>query len=149
MKAHRFSRRLHRHSTKILVPLLVVSGIAHADEWVSVTKTIEEGQPIDVFVKTPIVRINGDIRDAATKREYPLQKLQDGQSNRFVIEVWHFNCHTQMTQLIAIEGQRLDGTSVAMTVHQDQSTWRSAATKWPPKQVFDFVCSLKSPTSTT
>jgi hypothetical protein len=105
----------------------VACGAAHADEWVSVTKTIEEGHPIDVFVKTPMVRINGDIRDAATKREYPSQKLPDGQSNRFVIEVWHFNCRTQMSQLIAIEGQRLDGTSISMTAHQNQSTWRPAS----------------------
>ena len=148
MKAHRHSRRLHRHSPKILAPLLVACGVAHADEWVSVTKTTDEGEPINVFVKTPMVRINGDIRDAATKREYPFQKLADGQSNLFVIEVWHFNCRTQMSQLIAIESQRPDGTSIAMTAHQDESTWRPAAAEWPPKQVLDFVCSWKPPTST-
>ena len=60
------------------------------------TKTTDEGEPINVFVKTPMVRINGDIRDAATKREYPFQKLADGQSNLFVIEVWHFNCRTHI-----------------------------------------------------
>ena len=83
MKAHRHPRRLHRHSPKILAPLLVACDVARADEWVSVTKATDEGEPINVFVKTPMIRINGDIRDAATKREYPFQKLADGQSNRF------------------------------------------------------------------
>ncbi len=149
MKAHRYSPRLHRHSTGILVPLLVAWGAAHAEEWVSVTKTIEDGEQIDVLVETPMIRIEGDIRDTATKREYPLQKLPDGQSNHFVIDVWHFDCRKQMSQLIAIESQRPDGATTSMTAHQDESTWRPADTNWPPKQVLDFVCSWKPPTSTT
>ena len=149
MNAQRYSRRLHRYSTKILLPLLLAWGTAQGEEWVSLTKTIEDGQQIDVLVETPIIRIDEDIRDTATKREYPLQKLPGGQSNHFVTEVWHFDCRKQLSQLIAIESQRLDGTTVSMTAHQDESTWRPAATEWPPKQVLDFVCSWKPPTGTT
>src|SRR5260370_1167302 len=93
----------------------------HAEEWVSVTNSIEDGQQIDVLVETPMIRIEGDIRDTATKREYPLQKLPDGQSNHFVIDVWHFDCRKQMSQLIAMESQRFDGATISMTAHQDES----------------------------
>jgi hypothetical protein len=149
MKAHRYSRQLHRYSIKILVPLLVVCAAARAEEWISVIKTIEDGKQIDVLVETPMIQIQGDIRDTATKREYPLQKLPDGRSNRFVIDVWHFDCRKQRSQLIAMESQRPDGATISMTVHQDENTWRTADTAWPPKQVLDFVCSWKPPTRTT
>lgn len=89
-------------------------GTAQAEEWVSVTKAIEEERQTDVLVETPMIRINGDIRDAANKREYTLQKLSDGQSKRLVIDL----AFRLLQVNVAVDGNRRSAarwTSISMT----------------------------------
>ena len=119
-------------------------GAAHAEEWLSLSKTSGD-RPTEIFIDLSSIALKNDIRIAQTKYVALLpwhDNAQPFNGAAFGIRRVSFKCKSALANVGSVELHFSDGGSAGF--FDVEQSWKPVDDP-VTKRMFDFVCAFKSP----
>jgi hypothetical protein len=119
----------------------LVYSAAHAEEWLSLSKTSDD-RPVEIFIDMSSITVKNNIRTAKTKYVPLLPWRNNAQpidEAAFGIQRRSFDCKTGMVQVGAMELHSADGSLGFIDVEQ---SWKPADEPLT-KKMLKLVCASK------